>query len=177
MRRVLAQLQWLSNQALPQICYDVSSFLSIVPCSTLSDVIRLHKLIRKIKHSRSIEFFPNLGDIASWAIVTFSDALIANCSDGSTQGGYFGFVCESINNYASITSWQALFLVLYQQRQWHELKELTLDSSFVILLKNSQIPKFRRLLLQMSQSAAWDGTTVTTSAEGHEFVPCTLPIY
>ena len=108
MRRVLGQFQWLSNQASPMICFDVSSFLSIVPSSTLSDLIRLKKLIRKIKHSGGIElFFPNLGDIANWAIVTFSDASLANCADGSTQGGHIVFLCESIKNYASIISWQS----------------------------------------------------------------------
>ena len=32
-------------------------------------------------------------------------------------------------------------------------------------------------MLQLSQAAACDGTTVTTSAVGQEYVPGTLPIY
>ena len=36
---------------------------------------------------------------------------------------------------------------------------------------------FLFITLIVSQAAACDGTTVTTSANGHEFVPGTLPIY
>ena len=33
------------------------------------------------------------------------------------------------------------------------------------------------IIFHLSQAAACDGTTVTTSATGQEFVPGTLPIY
>ena len=56
------------------------------------------------------------------------------------------------------------------------LSQMSLERKHIL---HSQIKSLNTILLtvHLSQAAACDGTTVTTSAVGQEYVPGTLPIY
>ena len=106
-RKILGKLQWLAVQVVPQLSFFVASVIAKIETSTVGDNLAINKTIRRIQTSEIPEMYiSNMGaDVSHWKVVSFSDASLANCPDGATQGGHLLFLVGP-NQISALISWQ-----------------------------------------------------------------------
>ena len=87
MRAKLGQLLWVSKQSRPDIAFDVTDLAGRLHNSTINEIKRLNKIIKRTKLENVELKFQNLG--TDLEITLYSDASFGNLHDGGSQGGYF----------------------------------------------------------------------------------------
>ena len=107
LRGALGQLLWPAMRTRPDILYEVSFLIGNIGCSTVSDLNRVNKLIRRVKLEDLSLNFPNLGEPGNWRIVVFSDATLNNNSDGGTHGGFLVFLVNEETRKCGLVAWQS----------------------------------------------------------------------
>ena len=104
LRSKVGQLLWVANQTRPDISFDVSSTAVSLKTSSLSEVVNINKIIRKVRNnSLPLQYF-SLGK--DTRIVAYTDAAFANLSDGGSQGGYLIFLVNGKGN-SCLLSWES----------------------------------------------------------------------
>merc|ERR1712240_146165 len=104
LRSKVGQLLWLAKQTRPDIAFDVATVASRLCISTVGDMRRVNKLIRKVQSEQVFLNSKDLGD--QLELLLFSDASFGNLADGGSQGGYVIFL-KGINGKSSPVTWQS----------------------------------------------------------------------
>ena len=97
LRGAVGQLNWLSCVSRPDISFDVSVLSSNIKDATVSDLIQVNKVIKKVKNDKSYITFSTL-DLDSLNIVSFADASYNNLKNAGSQGGHVIFLVDKDNN-------------------------------------------------------------------------------
>ena len=90
LRSKVGQLLWLAKQTRPDIAFDIATVASKLNVSTVEDLKKVNKIIRKVQAEQVCLNFHDLGK--QLELVLFSDASFGNLSDGGSQGGYVVFL-------------------------------------------------------------------------------------
>ena len=107
LRSLIGQLIWVVQCTRPDLAFEVLDLSSRCEKATVSDLIRANKAICKLKEGKSVILFPNLCDSKFWQLVVFSDAALANFSDGvSSTGAHIVFLVGKDNKCCPL-SWHA----------------------------------------------------------------------
>ena len=106
LKRLCGQLLWVSNNTRPDVCYEVSTLCNAGKNATVSDLLKVNKLVKKMKQEKGVIKYPNLGDPNKWNLAVFSDSSFANLPDSSSQGGHIVFINSTEGKVAPI-SWQS----------------------------------------------------------------------
>ena len=104
LRSKVGQLLWLSKQTRPDIAYDVTTVASRLSVSTVDDMKRVNKIIRKVQSEEVNLNFYDLG--GHFELLLFSDASFGNLADGGSQGGYVIFL-KGRNGKINPVTWQS----------------------------------------------------------------------
>ena len=81
-RMLVGKLNWAVQGSRPDMGFDMVELSTKFKKATVNDLIRAIKCIRKLKESQCCLMFPEIGQVAQWKIIIFSDAAHANLSDG-----------------------------------------------------------------------------------------------
>ena len=106
MRSVCGQLLWVTNNTRPDMSFEVSTLCNIGKSGTVSDILRVNKVIRVLKQEKIVMKFPRLSDPMSWSLCAFCDSSFANLADGASQGGYV-LLLKSCNGKVAPVGWQS----------------------------------------------------------------------
>lgn len=104
LKRLVGRLAWAANHTRPDISFDVCERSVGICQSTVSDVFKINKTIRKLKaKNHQLKFVPlqNLAQLQIWA---FSDAAHANLKGQASQLGYCIFLVDRQGN-ANVLKW------------------------------------------------------------------------
>ncbi|CAG2208259.1 unnamed protein product [Mytilus edulis] len=104
LRSKIGQLLWLARQTRPDIAFDVAAISSKIKSSTIEDLKKVNKIIRKVQNDPVSLQFQNLGHDVKF--ILFSDASFGNLPDGGSQGGYVVFLMGDDGKVNPIT-WQS----------------------------------------------------------------------
>ena len=93
-RAAVGSLNWVSQQSLPDIMFEVLELSMRLKQPTVEDLIRANKCIKKVKLSDVHLIFRKL-DLQNMALVSWSDAGFANLADRVSSGaGYVIFLVD-----------------------------------------------------------------------------------
>ena len=104
LRSKVGQLLWLSKQSRPDIAFDVTMLASRLHVSTVEDIIKLNKVIRKVQAENVSLNFYDLGKEVE--LLLFSDASYGNLTNDGSQGGHTIFLKGS-NGKINPVTWQS----------------------------------------------------------------------
>ena len=99
-RAVCGQLNWVSTQSRPDICYDVCQLSTKLNEATVDDLLTANKVIKKLKISDISLKYPVL--LFPVRLVAYCDASYGNLSNGGSQGGFIIFLQGSNGNMVPI---------------------------------------------------------------------------
>ena len=104
-RSIIGQCNWVAQGTRPDLAFEVVELSSRFKNCHIVDLIRANKNLLKLKQQKSFIKFPNLGLCQTWKIVVFSDAALANMSNGfSSVGGNVIFLVGE-NNKSTAIAW------------------------------------------------------------------------
>ena len=92
-RQLIGQLNWVTNMIRPEFSFETYYASTTVNSATVSDVIKLNKVLRQTRSKESHRKFPSL-DIKSISVKTYTDASFNNLPHGRSQGGQLVFVTD-----------------------------------------------------------------------------------
>ena len=104
LRSKVGQLLWLARQTRPDIAFDIAIIASKLKTSTVEDLKRANKLLRKVKNDTVSLQFKDLGEHVE--LMLFSDASFGNLPDGGSQGGFVMLLLGENGNVNPVT-WQS----------------------------------------------------------------------
>ena len=91
-RKLSGQLLWVSTNTRPDVSYELSTLCNVGQHATVSDLLQINKLVRRMKQETGCIKYPNLRDPMKWRLIVFSDSSFANLPDYSSQGGHIVFI-------------------------------------------------------------------------------------
>ena len=91
-RALIGQLSWMSTHTRPDIAYDTCELSIAYKQATVSDLVKLNKLLERVKKDRMRLYFPKLLPIGSCKIECYTDASFAKLPDGGSQGALIVFL-------------------------------------------------------------------------------------
>ena len=107
-RSTLGKLLWPAIQSRSDLALFVAHAVGIISQFTVNGLLMINKLVRRLQFvTNKPLLFPDLGGSHLWRIVCFTDALLSNNSDGSTQGGFLVFLTIIKTKKASLLSWKS----------------------------------------------------------------------
>ena len=104
LRSKVGQLLWLAKQTRPDISFDISKIASRLHVSTVEDMKKVNKVIRKVQAEQVCLNFNDLGKQVE--LLLFSAASFGNLSDDGSQGGYAIFL-RGENGKINPVTWQS----------------------------------------------------------------------
>lgn len=139
LRSLCGQLLWVSNNTRPDVSFETSTLCNVGKDATVSDLLKLNKLVKHMQQDKVVIKYPNLGDASSWSLVVFCDASFGNLADGSSQGGCIVFIKTPEGVVAPI-SWTS--------RKLHRVTRSTLASETLAVIEGVDSAMLLRLQIQ-----------------------------
>ena len=97
-RALIGQLSWISTHTRPDIAYETCELSIAYKKATVSDLVKLNKLVTRVKKERMRIFFPKLLPIGSCHLECYTDASFAKLPDGGSQGAVIVFLKDEHGN-------------------------------------------------------------------------------
>ena len=94
-RSLLGQLNWIGTQTRPDILFDVGDLTGCAKTATISEVLRLNKVVSRLAGQQVKLKYPRMEDINGCHLQVFSDASFGNLIDGGSQVGLLVFLVNS----------------------------------------------------------------------------------
>ncbi|CAC5382061.1 unnamed protein product [Mytilus coruscus] len=102
LRSKVGQLLWLAKQTRPDIAFDIAMIASKLKTSTIEDLKRVNKLLRKVRNDPVSLHFK--GEHVE--LLLYTNASFGNLSDGGSQGGFVIMVLGE-NGKINPVTWQS----------------------------------------------------------------------
>ena len=100
------QLLWVANYSRPDISCETSMLCNPGKDAVVRNILDVNKVVMKLKETRTVVRYPNLGKPEEWSLVVYSDSSYANLPDGYSQGGFIIFVSNNVGKVAPLC-WQS----------------------------------------------------------------------
>ena len=105
-RALLGQLNWIATHTRPDIAFDVCELSVSYNNATISDLLKLNKVIVRVTTDNVRLFFPRIERLSECCIECYSDASFANLPGSGSQGGFIIFLTDSNHNRCPVF-WQS----------------------------------------------------------------------
>ena len=106
-RSMVGQLNWAVQGTRPDLAFELIELSTKFKKGTVADLIRAVKALKRLQSQPSSVFFPKLVNPESWKIVVYTDAALANLSDGvSSMGGHIILLVDEKGKCCPL-SWHA----------------------------------------------------------------------
>ena len=106
-RHMVGQINWAAQQTRPDLVFEVMEMSMKLKHPEVQELIRANKAIKKLQSTDVSLFFPILGDIQKWYILTMSDAAFANLADSVSSGGGHVILLVGEAEKCAAISWKA----------------------------------------------------------------------
>jgi hypothetical protein len=106
-RHMVGQINWAAQQTRPDLVFEVMEMSMKLKHPEVQELIRANKAIKKLQSTDVSSFFPILGDIQKWYILTMSDAAFANLADSVSSGGGHVILLVGEAEKCAAISWKA----------------------------------------------------------------------
>ena len=142
-RALLGQLNWISTNSRPDISFEVCELSVNLKKTTVSDILKLNKLVYRVKQDPLNIVFPKLQEIENCILECYSDASFANLPDGGSQGGFLIFIKDT-NGLRCPIYWQS--------RKVRRVVKSTLSAEALALLDCAETAIYiSRMLLELTK--------------------------
>ena len=138
-KALLGQLNWISTNTRPDISFETCNLSVSHNKATVSDLLRLNKLVSRAVSSPLKIYVPRLWSLESCSLECFSDASFANLSDGGSQGGFIIFL-KDVNGNRCPLHWQS--------RKVRRVVKSTLSAEALALLDGAETAVYLGKMLQ-----------------------------
>ena len=91
-RTLVGQLSWVSTHTRPDIAFEVCELGAKVPIATISDLISLNHLVKRIQTTHVNLYFPNMDSSNEYIIKCFTDASYRSLPLEGSQAGFIIFI-------------------------------------------------------------------------------------
>ena len=82
LRSTLEKLLWPAVQSRPDLLYSISNAIGVIRSSTVEDILRVNKIVRRLKQSAAQKlYYPSIGNEGDW-FLAFSMLLYATTRTG-----------------------------------------------------------------------------------------------
>ena len=106
LRSITRQINCVATQTQPDICFDVLDLsISMNKNSTILDLLKAIKLLKKVKVNESTLTYPHFSSISNPTIFVYNDVAYANLRDGVSSAG--GHIFLQNDNENCILSWSS----------------------------------------------------------------------
>ena len=106
LKRLSGQMNWVTSQSRPDLCFETCVMSNVSKHSTKKMLHDANKAVKRLQSSKVQVNFPYLGRPDKLKVVVYSDATYGSLADGSSQGAHLVFVQGENGNVAPI-SWQS----------------------------------------------------------------------
>ena len=93
-RGLVGQLQWIATHTRPDIAFDTCELSVSFSKATISDLVKLNKLVDRVKREPLSLFFPRLHNLSEGTLECYTDAAFANLPNGGSQGAFIIFITD-----------------------------------------------------------------------------------
>ena len=104
-RALVGKLGWLVQGTRPDLAFQWLQASTKNNCATIKDLVSVNKIVLNAKVALGIIKFPNLGNQKYWKVIVYSDASLANLSDGTGSTGASVIFLVGENNHCCPLSW------------------------------------------------------------------------
>ena len=138
-KAMIGQLNWIATHTRPDIAFEVCELSVLLKKATVSDLIRLNKLIGRTVDNQLSIFYPKLKDLASCTIECYSDASFGNLPCDGSQGGHIIFLKDSSGQTCPI---------YWESRKIRRVVKSTLAAETLALLDCAETAVYIRRIFQ-----------------------------
>ena len=108
LRQMAGSLNWIVRGTRPDLSFELIDISTKFRAGKVEDLMKINKLLAGVKESRAEIFLPNLEDIESCCLISFTDASLGNLNSGTdSTGGYLVFLVNQTSGNAAILDWQS----------------------------------------------------------------------
>ncbi|XP_064083960.1 uncharacterized protein LOC135199734 [Macrobrachium nipponense] len=94
-RAMIGQLSWIATHTRPDISFDTCELSGLRCNATVSDLMRLLKVIERVKTDNVKLYMPRMRNLEECHLECFSDASFANLKGNGSQGGFVIFLRDN----------------------------------------------------------------------------------
>ena len=105
-RALVGQLNWVATHTRPDIAFETCELSVSLKKGTMTDLIRLNKLVERVKKESINLFFPQLKCLRKCTLECFTDASFRNLPNEESQGGLIIFLRDETGKRCPIF-WQS----------------------------------------------------------------------
>lgn len=106
-RTLVGQLSWISTHTRPDIAFETCELGSASKSATITDLIKLNKLVERIKSKSVNLYFPKTGTPKNCIIKCFTDASFRNLAQEGSQAGFIIFIDHEEEQKRCPIHWQS----------------------------------------------------------------------
>ena len=138
-RALVGQLNWVATHTRPDIAFDVCELGVNYKEATVSDLIRLNKVIRRLKTDNLRLLFAKVENIEQCRLDCYADASFANLAGCASQGGFIVLLRDSSGKSCPI---------FWQSRKIRRVVKSTLAAETLALLDCASAAVYIRAVLK-----------------------------
>ena len=106
-RTLVGQLSWVSTHTRPDIAFEVCELGAKVPFATISDLLSLNHLVKRIQTTHMNLFFPNMESSNEYIIKCYTDASYRSLPLEGSQAGFIIFIATPDEKKMCPIFWQS----------------------------------------------------------------------
>ena len=138
-RALVGQLNWIATHTRPDIAFDTCELSVSFKNATITDLLRLNKLVTRVKSIGINLFFPRLQSLEKCTLECYADAAFKNLPTKESQGGLIIFLKDEMGYRCPI---------LWQSRKLERVADSTLTAETLALLEGAKTSIYLAAILK-----------------------------
>ena len=128
-RAILGQLNWIATNTRPDIAFDVCELSVSLKEATMTDLLRLNKVVERVTKDSVKVSFPKIQSLESCQLECYTDAAFGNLPNSGSQGGIIIFLKDELGQKCPI---------FWQSRKLKRVIQSTLAAETLALVEGAE---------------------------------------